>query len=83
MTRIVIPPHVSAAMGRLQLPNQDEMVPVSGPVEGEWLVDRVAALEAHVARCEQIIHDQDVFIAGMTPTPAPADPVVEASHAEN
>lgn len=47
----------------------------------EEAADRIAALEAHVARCEQIIHDQDVFIAGMTPTPEPApdDPVAEAA----
>jgi|GEM_PF-1199103 len=44
MTRIVIPPHVAAAMDRLQLPNQDDMVPVAGPVKGEWWVDRITAL---------------------------------------
>ena len=79
MTRIVIPPHVAAAMDRLQLPNQDEMVPIAGPVEGEWWVDRITALEAHVARCEQIIHDQDAQLATPTPEPAPADPVADAA----
>jgi len=72
-------PHAAAAMDRLQLPNQDEMVPVAGPVEGEWWVDRITELEAHVARCEQIIHDQDAQLATPTPEPAPADPVAEAA----
>ena len=72
MTRIVIPPHVAAAMDRLQLPNQDEMVPVAGPAKIEWWADRIAALEAHVARCEQIIHDQDAQLTTVQPEPAPA-----------